>query len=68
MIKIFAEDNELFGPIAHDIKGIRKGAETLLKAVNNALCYRPDGTLTINWGLTDIPTSLSKRVILVQSI
>jgi len=69
MIKIYAENNEIFGPIAYDIKGLQKGAETLLKKVNNALVFDYDNDLlTIDHSLLSIPNSLRKRINLVQSI
>jgi len=65
MIKIFAEDNEIFGPVVTDIKGLKKGAEWVMSEIQSALAYMPDGSLTVNWASTDLPGSLRRRLVVV---
>ena len=65
MIKVYASDNST-GPAIIAIKGIRVGWQWVFSQLNQALCYRADGTLTLDFSLTDLPSSLIRRIILVQ--
>ena len=65
MIKVYATDNEN-GPAITSIKGLRVGWQWVYTQLSQALCYRCDGTLTLDFSQTDLPSSLVGRIILVQ--
>jgi hypothetical protein len=66
MVKVYIEDNELFGPVVVDIKGLRKGSETICKVIEQSLRYTVDGLLSVDWQSADLPTSLKRRLVIVQ--
>ena len=66
MIKVYATYNEN-GPAILDIKGIRIGWQWIYTQLSIALCYRVDGTLTLDFASTDLPSSIIKRINLIQS-
>ena len=65
MIKAYAADNE-FGPSITALTGIKVGWQWVYSELVNALVYRADGSLTLDYSLTDLPSSLIKRIVLVQ--
>lgn len=67
MIKIQVEFSDLYNKLlVVNIKGIRSGVEWLTREVENALCFSCDGSITLDWGMVDIPPDLRKRVIITQ--
>ena len=66
MVKVYIEDNEIFGPTVIDIKGLRKGSETICKAIEQSLRYTVDGLLSVDWQATELPASLKRRLVIVQ--
>ena len=66
MVKVYIEDNELFGPTVINIKGLRKGSETICRAIEQSLRYTIDGLLSVDWESVDLPASLKRRLVIVQ--
>lgn len=66
MVKVYIEDNELFGPVVVNIKGLKKGSETICRAIEQSLRYTVDGLLSVDWQSTDLPTSLKRRLVVIQ--
>ena len=65
MIKVYVADNES-GPAITNIKGIKSGWQWLYNEASKGLCYRTDGTLTLDFTSTDLPKTLIQRIVLVQ--
>ena len=63
MVRIYVEDNELYGPCVTEVKGIRGGAEWLSNAIQSALCYDTTGHLTVRWAEANIPSALRKHIV-----
>ena len=66
MVKVYIEDNELFGPVVVDIKGLKNGAETICRVIEESLRYTVDGLLSVDWQSANLPASLKRRLIVVQ--
>jgi len=62
-VRVFVEDNALYGPVVTEVKGLRGGAEWLSSAIQNALCYDCTGHLTVRWQEANIPGALRKHIV-----
>ena len=66
MIRVYIDDSDLFGPVVTRVKGLRAGVETLTRKIENALCYTPDGRLSVQWAMVPIEPSLKRRVVVIS--
>lgn len=66
VIKAYVYDDPNYGPQLANLKGIRSGWQWVWDTLNSALCYACDGSITVDYSLTDFPASLVGRIILIQ--
>jgi hypothetical protein len=67
MIKVYAEYNELYGPVVTAVKGTKSAAEWIGRVVEDALCFCPDsGLLVLDRKAANFPSDLNRRINLVQ--